>query len=76
MKELYRQNYIQIVKLKIQARCFKNVIYKVTGGEFEKQIQNTADRYWEVLNVKHYVIITQNYNIDIITEWEPEINIL
>lgn len=70
--ELYSDSEIE----KFKPDAFKNVIYKVTGGEFEKQIQNTADGYWEVLNVKHYVIITQNYNIDIITEWEPEINIL
>ena len=41
-----------------------------------KQIQNISDEYWETLDAKHYVVITQNYNIDIITEWEPEINIL
>ena len=56
--------------------AFKNVIYKVTGDGFEKQIQNIADGYWKSLNVKYYIIITQNYNIDIITEWEPKINIL
>lgn len=54
---------------------FKNAIYEVTGGEFAKQIQNITDGYWETLDAKHYVVITQNYNIDIITEWEPEINI-
>ena len=39
-------------------------------------IQNIiADGYGAVLNLKHYVVITQNYNIDIITEWEPTIEI-
>lgn len=46
------------------------------GGEFAKQIQSISDGYWETLDAKHYVVITKNYNIDIITEWEPEINIL
>ena len=54
---------------------FKNVIYEVVDGEFSKQVENIADGYWETLDAKHYVIITQNYNIDIITECEPEINI-
>ena len=31
--------------------------------------------YGEALNLKHYVVITQNYNIDIVTEWEPTIEI-
>ena len=49
---------------------------EVIGGEFAKQIQSISDGYWETLDAKHYVVITKNYNIDIITEWEPEINIL
>lgn len=54
---------------------FKNVIYEVDGGEFEDQIQTISDGYLENVELKHYVVITENYNIDIITEWEPEINI-
>lgn len=54
---------------------FKNVIYEVKGGEFEKQIKNIADDYWESLDAKHYIVITQNYNIDIITEWEPKLEV-
>ncbi len=69
-KELYSDSEVE----KLRRDGFKNVIYEVAGGEFANQIQNIADGYWEALNVKHYVIITQNYNIDIITEWEPEIN--
>ena len=70
--ELYSYNEVE----KFKKDGFKNVIYEVTGGEFAKQIQNISDGYWESLDAKHYVVITQNYNIDIITEWEPEINIL
>lgn len=71
-KELYSYNELE----KFKKDGFKNVIYEVTGGEFAKQIQNISDGYLETLNAKHYVVITQNYNIDIITEWEPEINIV
>ena len=70
--ELYSYNEVE----KFKKDGFKNVIYEVIGGEFAKQIQNISDEYWETLDAKHYVVITQNYNIDIITEWEPEINIL
>lgn len=71
-KELYADSEVE----KFKGNGFKNVIYEITGGEFAKQIQNIADGYWETLDAKHYVIITQNYNIDIITEGRPEINIL
>lgn len=70
-KELYSDSEIRNFK----KDGFKNVIYEVVEGEFSKQIENIADGYWETLDAKHYVIITQNYNIDIITEWEPEISI-
>lgn len=71
-KELYSYNEVE----KYKQDGFRNVIYEVTDGEFAEQIQNIADGYWETLDAKHYIVITQNYNIDIITEWEPEINIL
>ena len=50
---------------------FQNVIYEVQDGEFAKQIAQISDGYGDVLDLKHYVVITQNYNVDIITEWEP-----
>ena len=70
-KELYSDIEIQ----KFKKAGFKNVIYEVNGGEFAKQIKNVADEYWKTLDAKHYVVITQNYNIDIITEWEPVITV-
>ncbi len=35
-----------------------------------------SNGYGEVLNLRHYVVINQNYNIDIVSEWEPTIEIL
>lgn len=70
-KELYSENEVE----KFKKDGFKNIIYEVIDGEFSKQIEIVADGYWETLETKHYIIITENYNIDIITEWEPEINI-
>lgn len=55
---------------------FQNVIYEVKEGEFGKQINEISDGLGEILNLKHYVIITQNYIADIVTEWEPTIEVL
>lgn len=71
-KALYSDSEVE----KFKRNGFKNVVYEVEDGEFAKQIQNIADGYWETLDAKHYIVITQNFNIDIITEWKPEINIL
>lgn len=71
-KELYSDSEIE----KFKKDGFKNVIYEVKDGEFARQIQMISDGYLENSRIKHFVIITQNYNIDIITEWEPEINII
>ena len=70
--DLYSGQQFDILK----EEGFKDVIYEVVQGEFEKQIRKISAGYVEVLKEKHYVIITQNYNIDIITEWKPEIDIV
>ena len=44
-------------------------------GQFKDEIKSIADGYLDVMDVKHYVIVTMNYNIDIISEGEPEIEI-
>lgn len=68
---LYPENEIR----KYKDNDFQNIIYEVQDGEFSEQINQISDGYGEALNLKHYVVITQNYNIDIITEWEPTIEI-
>lgn len=69
---LYRDSEIQ----KYKETGFQNVIYEVQDGEFAKYIKQISDGYGEVLNLMHYVVITSNYNVDIVTEWEPTIEIL
>ena len=54
---------------------FDNVIYEMIGGKFENYINKISGGYSEILDLKHYVIITLNYNIDIISQWKPEINV-
>ena len=55
---------------------FSNVIYEVKHGEFAKHINQVSGGYGKALNLKHYVVITQNYNVDIVTEWEPPVEVL
>ena len=52
---------------------FDNVICKVFDGVYCDFVKKIANGMWEAVNAEHYVIITQNFNIDIISEFEPEI---
>lgn len=69
--DLYCDNEIK----RFKENNFRNVIYEVQESEFGKQINQISDGYGECLNLRHYVVITPNYNIDIVTEWEPTIEI-
>lgn len=69
---LYSDNEIR----KYKNNNFQNIIYEVHDGEFAKQIDRISGGYGKILNLKHYVVITQNYNLDIVTEWDPIIEIL
>ena len=61
---------------KYKGNGFQNIIYEVQEGEFVKQVRNISNSYGEFFDLKHYVVITENYNVDIVTEWEPTIEIL
>lgn len=67
---LYSDNEIK----KYKKSNFQNTIYEVQEGEFWKLINKFSGGYGDIINLKHYIIITQNYNIDIVTEWEPTID--
>lgn len=60
---------------KLKKRNFENVMYELTDGEFEKTIRKMSAGIIDLLETRHYVIITRNYNIDIITDWEPELDV-
>ena len=62
--DIYSENEVQ----KYKKEKFKNMIYEVVGGQFKDEIKSIADGYLDV-------IVTMNYNIDIISEEEPEIEI-
>ena len=59
----------------IKKNGFKNMIYEIIDGNFKNCISKMSGGYSDVLNLKHYAVITLNYNIDIITQWEPEISV-
>jgi hypothetical protein len=59
--------------LKYKVDNFSNIIYKITGGEFGNFVKNASNDLYDYLDLKHYIIITMNYLIEIISEWEPSI---
>jgi len=54
---------------------FENVIYEIEDGMFKKMVEKISSGIIDLFDVKHYVIITENFNVDIITEWEPEFEV-
>ena len=64
---------IQIHKFKKDG--FTNVIYRVEKGEFGKFIENIAGELYEYLELKQFLVITTNYVIEVITEWNPQIHV-
>lgn len=50
---------------------FKNIIYEITNGQFDEEVNSISLEYSRVLELKHYVLVTQNYNVDIIASGEP-----
>ena len=52
---------------------FQNVIYELVGGQFVQQMEDLSFGYSKIINMRHFLLITQNYNIDILSEGLPEI---
>lgn len=59
----------EIEKYKISN--FSNVIYEIHNGEFNDWIYKITDSYGRQVCKHHYIVVTMNYNIDIITEYPP-----
>lgn len=55
---------------------FDNTIYKIENGEFKGFLQTINKNIYDYLNLTHYVIVTMNYVIEVMSEWEPTINII
>lgn len=55
---------------------FSNVIYQISDGEFDGFLRQISGNLFDCLEMKHYAIISMNYIVEVITEWEPEIQVL
>lgn len=54
---------------------FMNYIYELKDGKFGKELEKASAGFLDAEDIRHYVIITDNYNIDIVTEWEPDLKV-
>jgi hypothetical protein len=62
--------------LRYRKNNFSNTIYRVQGGEFGNFVKKNGNELYDYLDLKHYIIITINYVIEIISRWEPSIEIV
>lgn len=72
LRWLYSDRQIE----KYKTEKFESVIYIMEEGEFSSFIEKISGEYWDTFNVIHYLIITLNYNIEVISETEPTITIV
>lgn len=52
---------------------FDNTIYQITGGEFDGFVRKICGELYDCLSFRHYIIISLNFIVEVITEWEPDI---
>lgn len=67
-------NFEQVQSLKKHG--FDNIIYEVINGEFQGFIKQIGGNLCDYLELKHYIIITINYVIEIVTQWKPDIEVM
>lgn len=60
---------------KYKVNGFANTIYKIENGDFGNSIKKMSGDMYDALKLGHYLVITLNYVIEIISSWEPEIDI-
>lgn len=71
MDELFNDDEV----LKYKKANFSNTIYKIENGEFKEFIQKINKNINEYLELTHYLIITMNYVIEVISQWDPDIEV-
>ena len=52
---------------------FDNTIYQILDGEFDRFVREIGGDLCDCLNFKHYIVVSLNFIVEIITEWEPDI---
>ncbi|QSX06716.1 hypothetical protein JYG23_04495 [Sedimentibacter sp. zth1] len=60
---------------RLKGEKFKNIIYLINDGEYGRFIEKIGSGIYDYLDMKHFVIVTMNYVIEVISEWEPEITL-
>ena len=53
----------------------KSSVDQILDGEFDEFVQKIGGELCSYLNFKHYVIVSLNFIVEIITEWEPSIEV-
>ena len=71
LKEIFCEDAVRTFKDK----KFSNIIYKIKDGEFDKFVKSACNGLFDYLDLKHFILVTMNYVIEIITEWEPSIEV-
>jgi hypothetical protein len=61
---------------KFKKQGFESVIYEMQDGDFGNLIKKTSAGLYESLNMKHYIIITLNYVVEVIGVVDPEIKVI
>lgn len=61
---------------KLKEEQFKNVIYKAENEDFRNEVIHFAEGFSEIYNFNHYILVTMNYSIDVVTESELSISII
>lgn len=60
---------------KLSKDKFKNVIYQINNGEFSTFLKDNENQRGKVLNMNsnHYIIISEYYTVEVLSETEPNI---
>lgn len=71
-ENLFNQDEVE----KYKKDNFQSTIYKIENGEFSKFINDISNDIFDVYDMKHFMIITLNYVIEVVSSFELTIEIL
>ncbi|MBC1448705.1 hypothetical protein IBB56_09935 [Listeria welshimeri] len=71
-ENLFNQDEVE----KYKKDNFQSTIYRIENGEFSKFINDISNDMFDVYSMKHFIIITLNYVIEVVSSFEPTIKIL
>ena len=54
---------------------FDNTIYQIKHGEFDDFFKLIGGELHELLDFKHYVIISENFIVEVMAEWQPTVEV-